>query len=41
MDHTTDILLADLRHVIADLGKNGGQISPSVYDTAQVIQAGM
>jgi hypothetical protein len=38
MDHTTDILLADLRHVIADLGKNGGQISPSVYDTAQVIR---
>ncbi len=33
-----DILIADLRALIADLGKNGGQMSPSVYDTAQVLR---
>lgn len=38
MRHLTDILLADLRHTIADLGTNGGLVSPSIYDTAQVIR---
>jgi hypothetical protein len=31
-------LLTELRSLIADLGKNGGLISPSVYDTAQVLR---
>ena len=30
-------LLTDLRHSIGDLGKDGGLIGPSVYDTAQVL----
>lgn len=38
MDRITDILLTDLRHLIADLGKGGGMISPSIYDTAQVLR---
>jgi hypothetical protein len=38
MDHASDILLTDLRRTIADLGKNGGLISPSIYDTAQVLR---
>ncbi|MBK9711832.1 MAG: hypothetical protein IPO81_10975 [Kouleothrix sp.] len=38
MDHTTDILLTDLRHLIAGLGAAGGLISPSIYDTAQVLR---
>lgn len=33
-----DILLTDLRSLIANLGKNGGLISASVYDTAQVLR---
>lgn len=33
-----DILLTDLRSLIANLGKNGGLISPSVYNTAQVLR---
>jgi hypothetical protein len=36
MDQITDILLTDIRHVIAEIGKDGGQMSPSIYDTAQV-----
>ncbi|MBD2248543.1 hypothetical protein [Nostoc sp. FACHB-888] len=31
-------LFTELRSLIADLGKNGGLISPSVYDTAQVLR---
>lgn len=38
MSRALDILLTDLRHLIADLGKDGGQISPSVYNTAQHIR---
>jgi hypothetical protein len=38
MNRNTDILLTDLRYMIADLGKNGGLIGPSVYDTAQTLR---
>jgi hypothetical protein len=38
MKHITDVLLTDLRHLIADLGTGGGLMSPSIYDTAQVIR---
>jgi hypothetical protein len=38
MNRTTDILLTDLRYMITDLGKNGGLIGPSVYDTAQTLR---
>ncbi|MBV8882538.1 MAG: hypothetical protein JO235_00860 [Chroococcidiopsidaceae cyanobacterium CP_BM_RX_35] len=38
MSYMIDILLTDLRYLIANLGKNGGLISPSVYDTAQVLR---
>jgi hypothetical protein len=38
MQRTVDILLTDLRHLIGDLGKNGGLIGPSIYDTAQVLR---
>ena len=31
-------LTTELRTVIADLGKDGGLISPSIYDTAQVLR---
>lgn len=33
-----DILLTDLCSLITNLGKDGGLISPSVYDTAQVLR---
>jgi hypothetical protein len=33
-----DILLTDLRYLVADLGKDGGLIGPSIYDTAQVLR---
>jgi hypothetical protein len=33
-----DLLLTDLRSVLADLGKDGGFFSPSVYDTAQLLR---
>jgi hypothetical protein len=36
MDQISDILLTDMRHVITSLGKQGGVMSASVYDTAQV-----
>lgn len=36
MTRSLDIVLADLRHQIGELGGGGGLISPSVYDTAQV-----
>lgn len=38
MKRTLDILLTDLRYLIADLGVNGGQVSPSIYDTAQTLR---
>lgn len=38
MSRIVDILLTDLRSLITDLGKDGGLISPSVYDTAQVLR---
>jgi hypothetical protein len=38
MNRIVDILLTDLRYLIADLGKDGGQIGASVYDTAQVLR---
>lgn len=33
-----NIQLAELQSLIADLGKDGGLISPSIYDTAQVVR---
>jgi hypothetical protein len=38
MDLAADILLTDLRRTVADLGKDGGLISPSIYDTAQALR---
>lgn len=38
MQDLTQQLLAELRGLITDLGKDGGLISPSIYDTAQVIR---
>jgi halimadienyl-diphosphate synthase len=38
MDRITAILLADLQHVTAELGSDGGKLSPSIYDTAQVLR---
>jgi halimadienyl-diphosphate synthase len=38
MSRVLEVLLTDLRHLIADLGKDGGQIGPSVYNTAQHIR---
>src|SRR5512145_2016794 len=38
MNRIEEILLTDLRHLIHDLGKGGGLIGPSVYDTAQVLR---
>lgn len=38
MSHNADILLKELRTLIRDLGKDGGQMSPSVYDTVQVLR---
>lgn len=35
MSSTLDILLTDVRTLIGSLGQDGGQISASVYDTAQ------
>lgn len=37
-ESSVDILLTELRSLITNLGKNGGLISPSVYDTAQVLR---
>lgn len=34
----TDVQFAELQSLVADLGKDGGLISPSIYDTAQVIR---
>ncbi len=33
-----EMQLAELHSLVADLGKDGGVISPSIYDTAQVIR---
>lgn len=38
MSRIIDILLTDLRSLITNLGKYGGLISPSVYNTAQVLR---
>ncbi|MEN9938903.1 MAG: hypothetical protein RLZZ387_5482 [Chloroflexota bacterium] len=38
MDRVHELLLTDLRFLIADLGKDGGLMSPSIYDTAQVLR---
>lgn len=38
MNRTEEILLTDLRYLVADLGRDDGLISPSVYDTAQVLR---
>ncbi|MBX0329869.1 hypothetical protein K2Z83_19580 [Oscillochloris sp. ZM17-4] len=38
MDALTEIILTDLRYLIADLGADGGLTSPAIYDTAQVIR---
>jgi halimadienyl-diphosphate synthase len=34
----TDVLVTELSTLIAELGKDGGRVSPSVYDTAQVLR---
>lgn len=33
-----EMQLAELQSLVADLGKDGGLVSPSIYDTAQVIR---
>jgi hypothetical protein len=38
MNRVSDIVLTDLRHLISELGKKGGAIGPSIYDTAQVLR---
>src|SRR5690348_10502098 len=39
MQHrVVDALLTELRSLIQDLGRDGGLIGPSIYDTAQVIR---
>jgi len=38
MNAHQEVLIADLRSLIANLGKDGGQMSASVYDTAQVLR---
>ncbi|HEX5689329.1 MAG TPA: hypothetical protein VFX76_04970 [Roseiflexaceae bacterium] len=38
MQRVIDIILTDLRYLIGDLGKHGGLIGPSIYDTAQVLR---
>jgi hypothetical protein len=38
MNPYINLLIADLQALIAALGKDGGQMSPSVYDTAQVLR---
>jgi squalene-hopene cyclase-like protein len=37
-DHVVTMLLTDVRPLIRDLGKDGGMIGPSIYDTAQVVR---
>lgn len=38
MEDITVCLLDDLCKLVADLGKDGGIVSPSIYDTAQVLR---
>jgi hypothetical protein len=38
MNRAYDLLLTDIRALISDLGRDGGLIGPSVYDTAQVLR---
>jgi hypothetical protein len=38
MSRMLDLLITDLRHLVGDLGKDGGLTSPSIYDTAQVLR---
>jgi hypothetical protein len=38
MSMIVDILVNDLRALIKDIGKDGGLMSPSIYDTAQVLR---
>ncbi|MGZ3457426.1 MAG: hypothetical protein ACXU86_02855 [Archangium sp.] len=38
MKRIQDVLLAELRSLVSALGAKGGLMSPSVYDTAQVLR---
>ena len=38
MNHISEVHLSDLRALISNLGKDGGLMSPSVYDTAQALR---
>lgn len=38
MNRIVETLMADLRHIIATAGDGQGRITPSVYDTAQVLR---
>ncbi|MEM8534398.1 MAG: prenyltransferase/squalene oxidase repeat-containing protein [Chloroflexota bacterium] len=38
MNRMFDVLMTDLVHVVRELGKDGGQINASVYDSAQVLR---
>jgi hypothetical protein len=38
MERMIDLLMTDLRHVIGELGQNGGRVGPSIYDTAQALR---
>ncbi|HEX2571437.1 MAG TPA: prenyltransferase/squalene oxidase repeat-containing protein [Polyangia bacterium] len=38
MTHIAEVLLTDLGSLVAELGKDGGLIGPSIYDTAQVLR---
>ncbi|HEY0738978.1 MAG TPA: prenyltransferase/squalene oxidase repeat-containing protein [Herpetosiphonaceae bacterium] len=38
MSHIVDTLLTDLRSLVTDLGKDGGLMGASIYDTAQVLR---
>jgi hypothetical protein len=38
MEGLATVLIDDLRRLISELGKNGGIISPSIYDTAQALR---
>ncbi|NOK61775.1 MAG: hypothetical protein GFH27_549281n104 [Chloroflexi bacterium AL-W] len=38
MNRMFDVMMTDLLHVVRELGKDGGQINASVYDSAQVLR---
>jgi halimadienyl-diphosphate synthase len=38
MDQHTPLLIAELQALISNLGNDGGLVSPSIYDTAQVLR---